>query len=100
MKLSTAMELYKAQKLSLGKASELAGMNITEFMFELGKHEIPVINYDVDDFKEEIESVTNSGKLDNTSLSYAGSWQEMNADLFDDYMADIAHRRNKASRRD
>jgi hypothetical protein len=24
-------------------------------MFELGKYEIPVINYDVDDFKEEVE---------------------------------------------
>jgi len=57
MKLYAAMELYKTQKLSMGKASELAGMNKTDFMFELGKHEIPVINYDVDDFKEELEWV-------------------------------------------
>jgi predicted HTH domain antitoxin len=55
MKLYTAMELYKIQKLSLGKASELAEMNKIDFMFELGKYEIPVINYDVDDFKEEVE---------------------------------------------
>ena len=57
MKLYAAMELYKTQKLSMGKASELAEMNKTDFMFELGKHEIPVINYDVDDFKEELEWV-------------------------------------------
>jgi len=55
MKLFTAMELYKMQKLSMGKASELAEMNKIDFMFELGKHEIPVINYDTDDFKDEVE---------------------------------------------
>ena len=57
MKLYAAMELYKLQKLSMGKASELAEMNKTDFMLELGKHEISVINYDEDDFKEEIEWV-------------------------------------------
>jgi predicted HTH domain antitoxin len=55
MKLFTAMELYRMQKLSMGKASELAEMNKTAFMFELGKHEIPAINYDIDDFKDEVE---------------------------------------------
>jgi len=57
MKLYTAMELYKIQKLSMGKASELAEMNKIDFMFELGKYEIPAINYDVDDFKEEVERI-------------------------------------------
>ena len=57
MKLYAAMELYKLQKLSMGKASELAEMNKADFMLELGKHEISVINYDEDDFKEEIEWV-------------------------------------------
>ncbi|OQX79433.1 MAG: hypothetical protein B6D64_04915 [Bacteroidetes bacterium 4484_276] len=55
MRLYAAMELYKTQKLSMGKASELAEMNKIDFMFELGKYEIPAINYDVDDFKEEAE---------------------------------------------
>jgi len=57
MKLYTAMELYKIQKLSMGKASELAEMNKVDFMFELGKYGIPVINYDEDDFKEEVERI-------------------------------------------
>ena len=34
--------------------------------------------------------------IQNTSLSYAGSWQEMDADVYDDYLADIASRRKKA----
>ena len=54
MKLYTAMELYKMHKLSMGKASELAEMNRIDFMFELGKYEIPVINYDPDDFQDEV----------------------------------------------
>jgi len=54
MKLYTAMELYKMHKLSMGKASELADMNKIDFMFELGKYEIPVINYDTDDFQDEV----------------------------------------------
>lgn len=55
MRLYAAMELYRMQKLSMGKASELAEMNKTDFMFELGKYEIPAINYDPDDFREEAE---------------------------------------------
>jgi len=50
MKLYTAMEQYKMHKLSMGKASELADMNTIDFMLELGKYDIPVINYDPDDF--------------------------------------------------
>jgi predicted HTH domain antitoxin len=57
MKLFTAMELYRMQKLSMGKASELAEMNKTDFMFELGKHEIAAINYDTDDFRNEVERI-------------------------------------------
>jgi predicted HTH domain antitoxin len=55
MRLYAAMELYRMQKLSMGKASELAEMNKTNFMFELGKYEIPAINYDPDDFRNENE---------------------------------------------
>jgi predicted HTH domain antitoxin len=57
IKMYAAMELYRMQKLSMGKAAELAGMNKIDFMFEAGKREIPVINYDEDDFKAEIEEL-------------------------------------------
>ena len=61
MRLYAAMEFYKMQKLSMGKASELAEMNKTDFMFELGKYEIAAINYDEDDFKEETEWIMRNG---------------------------------------
>ena len=56
MKFYTAIELYKMHKLSMGKAAELAEMNKVDFMLELHKYEIPVIDYDEDDFKEELEA--------------------------------------------
>lgn len=54
MKFYTAMELYKMHKLSMGKASELADMNKIDFLFELGKYDTPAINYDMDDFQDEV----------------------------------------------
>ncbi len=57
MKLYTAIELYKMQKLSMGKAAELAEMNKIDFMFELGKYGIAAINYDEDDYREEVERI-------------------------------------------
>ncbi len=41
----------------MGKAAELAGMNKVDFLFELGRYDIPAINYDEDDFGEEIAQV-------------------------------------------
>lgn len=57
MKFYTAIELYKMHKLSMGKAAELAEMNKVDFMLELHKYEIPVIDYEEDDFKEELERI-------------------------------------------
>jgi predicted HTH domain antitoxin len=58
MKFYTALELYRLQKISTGKAAELAGMPKIDFIFELGKHNVSVINYDPDDFLEEVEAIT------------------------------------------
>ena len=55
MKFYSAIELYKMHKLSMGKAAELAEMNKVDFMLELQKHEIPVIDYEEDDFKDELD---------------------------------------------
>ncbi len=58
MKFYTALELYRLQKISTGKAAELAGMQKADFIFEAGKHNVPVINYDLDDFAQEVKSIT------------------------------------------
>ena len=57
MKFYTALELFKIHKLSMGKAAELAEMNKVEFMFEAGKCGVAVIDYETEDFNEELERV-------------------------------------------
>ncbi len=57
MKLFTAIELYRLQKLSMGKAAELAGMSKVDFMLSLGNYGVVVIDYDEEDFKEELERI-------------------------------------------
>jgi predicted HTH domain antitoxin len=57
LKYYAAMELYRSHKLSMGKAAELAEMNKADFMYELGKNGIPSIDYDVQEFSEEISRI-------------------------------------------
>jgi predicted HTH domain antitoxin len=57
MKLFTAIEFYKLGKLSLVKSALLAELNLLDFMQEISKLHIPVINYDEDDFRDEIERI-------------------------------------------
>ncbi|MBN2444924.1 MAG: UPF0175 family protein [Spirochaetales bacterium] len=55
MKLYTALLLFQEQKLSIGKAAQLSGLCIYDFMMEAGKHNVAVINYDTQDLKQELE---------------------------------------------
>lgn len=55
MKLYTALFLFLEQKLSIGKAAQLSGMDIYNFMMEAGKHNVPVINYDTHDLRQELD---------------------------------------------
>jgi len=57
MKFYTALELYKLHKLSMGKAAELADMNKVDFMLETGKNGICAIDYEDDEFGDEIDMV-------------------------------------------
>ena len=54
VKLYLAIELYRERKISLGKASEIAGISKEEMMKVLSRKGIP-INYDIDDLKEDIK---------------------------------------------
>jgi len=56
-KLLGAVKLYELGKLSLGKASELAGMDKISFIEELDKCNVPVIKYSLESLKQEIETV-------------------------------------------
>jgi predicted HTH domain antitoxin len=57
MKFYTAVELFRIHKLSMGKAAELAEMNKIDFMFETGKLGVAVLDYEMEDFNEELERI-------------------------------------------
>ncbi len=59
IKIYAAMEYFKEEKLSLGKAAELAEMSKIDFMFYLGEHGVPVINYSPEDLEKELEGLKN-----------------------------------------
>jgi predicted HTH domain antitoxin len=43
-----AIDLYKRDEVSLGRAAEIANLSVPAFLGELGRRKIPV-NYSVDD---------------------------------------------------
>lgn len=56
LKTQIALFFYEKGKLSFGKARELAGLSVWEFMEKLKENQIP-LKYDVEDFKEDLETV-------------------------------------------
>ncbi len=49
-----AVKLFELRRLSLGKAAEFCNQNKVEFLYELGKLGIPVINLDDDQIADEL----------------------------------------------
>ena len=49
-----AVEQVRRQRLGVGRAAEIAGMPRAAFMQFLGEHGVPVIDYPVEDLKEEL----------------------------------------------
>ena len=54
IRLFSALQFYKMHKLSLGKAAELANIDKENFISQLGKHKIPLIDYNADELKKEL----------------------------------------------
>jgi predicted HTH domain antitoxin len=54
MREEYAARMFQQGKLSLGLAAELCGMQKFDFTSVLAAKNIPVIDYDLDDFKEEL----------------------------------------------
>ncbi len=48
-----AVKLYETERLSLGKAAELAGYSVRAFLEVLDHHKIPVIRYSPEDLRKE-----------------------------------------------
>ncbi|MDY6804871.1 MAG: UPF0175 family protein [Cyanobacteriota bacterium] len=48
------MKLFELRRLSLGKAAEFCGMNKLQFMYELGRLQVAVINLYEDQIDDEL----------------------------------------------
>jgi len=57
-----ALLLFQQDKLTLGQASEFAGMSQLEFQRLLGNRRIPV-HYDSQDFADDLDTLRRSGYL-------------------------------------
>ncbi|WP_297071377.1 UPF0175 family protein [Thermococcus sp.] len=54
--LLATIELYREGKLSLGKAAQLAGLGVREFLYELRRRGIP-INYTMEEAEEDTKLI-------------------------------------------
>ena len=54
IKISLAIRLYKLQKLTIGKASQIAGLSRLEFENILSENEIPISNLTIEDINQDI----------------------------------------------
>lgn len=53
IKVSLAMRLYELQKLTIGKAAQLAGLSRFEFETMLSDNEIPISNLTINDILDD-----------------------------------------------
>ncbi|MBD2576533.1 UPF0175 family protein [Oscillatoria sp. FACHB-1406] len=56
LKLELALLLFKQEKITLGTASQIAGLNQLEFQRHLGRRQIP-IHYGIDDFRQDLKTL-------------------------------------------
>lgn len=54
--------LFQRKKISIGKASKLAGMPLSKFQHELAVRQIP-IHYDVAEFEADLQTLRSAGRL-------------------------------------
>jgi predicted HTH domain antitoxin len=57
LKLYLAMMLYKERKMSLSQAAKVAGLTLSDFMYELGKHKIGFTNITEEELEEELRRI-------------------------------------------
>ncbi|WP_317171477.1 UPF0175 family protein [Tamlana sp. I1] len=57
IKVTLAIQLYKLQKLTIGKASQLSGMSRLEFEKELSNNKISISNLNEEDILGDIEKL-------------------------------------------
>jgi predicted HTH domain antitoxin len=63
LKIEIAIMLFQQQKISLGKASELAEVNRFEFEKILKQKNIPAYTYDVEDLAIDLKNLRKLGRI-------------------------------------
>ena len=58
IKSSLAVRLYKLNKLTIGKAAQLAGLSRLEFETVLSENEIPISNLSVEDIENDANKLS------------------------------------------
>lgn len=58
IKISLAIQLYKLEKLTIGKAAQLSGLSRLEFENELSKNKVPISHLAEKDILSDIEKLT------------------------------------------
>ena len=62
LKVELAVHLFEQEKLSFGKARQLAEMDIWQLMQLLGSRGVSM-HYDVEDYEEDLETLQRLGRL-------------------------------------
>ncbi|WP_369688179.1 UPF0175 family protein [Anaerophaga thermohalophila] len=57
IKTTLAVQLYQSQKLTIGKAAQLAGLSRLEFENLLAVNKIPISNLTIDDINKDINKL-------------------------------------------
>ena len=57
VRLLLAIELYREDRLTIKQVAELAGLYVEDFMRELSKKKVSIINWDMEELKEELKAV-------------------------------------------
>jgi len=52
-----ALELFREQKVSLGRAAELCGVSLAEFMTFAAAHEVPPLSYGLAELEEDRRTI-------------------------------------------
>ncbi len=58
-----ALKCYKERILSLGKSAEFSGLSLWDFIELLGKNDVPVVDYDDEQLKYELNTVEEMRKV-------------------------------------
>lgn len=57
VRLKIAVSLFDREQISIGVASRIAGLSISDMIDELGRRRIPVVRYSEEEFAEEMKYV-------------------------------------------